>query len=256
VQATTSDAALRGFRPLSLEALDARAALLRRVDTKYVVHASVFAQLLDALARDHDVLQIDDRRVFGYRSVYFDTAELRCFHDHVEDRRPRFKARTRCYLDAGECHFEVKLGVGDGETDKRMIEHPPAADDCVTEPARRLLDTTLGEAGIDPVGELVPMLSTRFDRITLAAREGDSRMTCDLRLELADTDGRTARMHDDLVLVESKSEDGRSRPDEVLARMGVAPLALSKYRTGIDLLIEQDPTGRTQPLHRLFTPVR
>jgi hypothetical protein len=241
------------LRSLSLPELEERAPLLRRVDVKYLLSRRRFAALLDALADDHDVLEIDDRRRFSYRSVYFDTADLRCFWDHVHGRHPRFKARTRCYLDPGECYFEVKLKTRAGETDKRQVEHPVDADDRVTPNARALLDDTLDAAGVEPVGDVEPVLCTLFDRITLAAREGDARLTCDLRLRLVLPGGGEARLDDELVLVETKSADGRSRADAALAELGVESLDLSKYRTGIDLLVERDPSGATAGLRRCFS---
>lgn len=62
------DKTLAGFEGLSLAQLDERAALLRRVDTKYAVELEQFAELLDRLREDHEVLEIDGRRQFGYRS--------------------------------------------------------------------------------------------------------------------------------------------------------------------------------------------
>jgi hypothetical protein len=245
--------ALDAFEPISLATLDERAELLRRVDTKYLLGQDDLAQLLGRLAGDHDVLEIDGRRRFGYRSVYFDTAGLRCFHDHVHGRRPRFKLRTRCYLDAGACQFEVKLKTEDGETDKRQTDHPADRPERLGEAARQLVDETLAEAGVAPVERMDATLSTAFGRITLAAREGGSRMTCDLDLRLARAaDGREASLRDGLVLVETKSEEGHSRADDVLAELGVEPVSMSKYRTGIDLLVEPDPTGETVPLRERF----
>lgn len=92
---------------VSLPELDARAALLRRLDNKYAVSSQAFAQLAQRLRDDHEVLDIDGRRAFAYRTTYFDTADLRCFVDHVEDRVPRFKARTRLYEDTSACVFEA-----------------------------------------------------------------------------------------------------------------------------------------------------
>ena len=243
--AATTEQALDG---ISLDELDARAELLKRVDVKYLVPQGDFAALLDALAADHDVLDIDGRRRFAYRSVYFDSADLRCYRDHVDGARPRFKARTRCYLDTGACHFEVKLKTRDDQTDKRQLDHPPDADDRLPAAARELLDRTLAETGIQPVGPLAPVLCTLFDRITLAARSGGSRLTCDLALRLAQPDGAEARLDERLVLVETKSADGRSGADDVLRRLGVLPLSLSKYRAGIELLI----APRDTPLRRYF----
>ena len=210
-------AALQG---ISLDALDERASLLHRVDNKYLTGRGELAALIDRLAGDHDALEIDGRRSFAYRSVYFDSPDLRCFHDHVEGRRPRFKVRTRCYLDAGECQLEVKVKTEDDETDKRQADHPAAAPDRLDDDARRFVHESLREFRADPPDRLGAVLWTEFDRSTLAAYEGGTRVTIDLRLRLVTTDGREARAKDDLALVETKTQDGRSRADELLAELG------------------------------------
>ena len=243
---------LEPLRPLSLEELDERAALRRRVDNKYLVPGDTFTVLVERLGDDHDVLEIDGGRRFTYESVYFDSEDLRCFDDHVHDRRPRFKARTRSYLDAGACSFEVKLKNEAGETDKRQADHDPEAAGRLDPAACRLLEETLREAGVAPMEDPRAVLITRFERITLAARDGGGRMTSDLRLSLASTAGEETALREDLVLVEAKSEDGSSRPDTVLAELGVQPRSLSKYRTGVDLLLRRDPTGAEQDLRAVF----
>ncbi|HYH88094.1 MAG TPA: polyphosphate polymerase domain-containing protein [Solirubrobacteraceae bacterium] len=242
---------LDGLDPISLQALDERAALLQRVDVKYVVGRDVLAALIEGLAGDHDVLEIEGRRQFAYDTVYFDTEDLRCFRDHGADVRPRFKARTRRYVDAGECVFEVKVKCEDGSTDKRQTEHESDAD-VLTPAAEELLADTLRDDGIEPPGELAAVLRTSFDRATLAAREGDARLTVDVGVTLATMDGESVRLREDLALVESKSEDGESRADRVLAELGATPVSLSKYRTGIDALLRRDETGEVEEARGLF----
>ncbi|HKO27896.1 MAG TPA: polyphosphate polymerase domain-containing protein [Solirubrobacteraceae bacterium] len=224
------------FDPVSLGELDERAALLRRVDNKYAVGRECFEQLLARLRDDHQVLEIDGRRVFAYCSTYFDTPELRCFVDHVEDRQPRFKARTRLYEDTERCVFEVKLKREDGETDKRQTDY--AVDDAerFTEGARECLVEALGDIGLDAPDRMDPTLLTRFDRITLAARTGSERLTCDLGVRLSNPDSGAATLRDDLILVETKSERGESPADRALVELGLAPISLSKYRVGMSLV--------------------
>jgi hypothetical protein len=234
------------LRPISLEQLDERAALLRRVDRKYVVEPGQLAQLTERLADDHDVLEIDGRREFAYETVYLDTADLRCFREHGEDVKPRFKARTRCYIDAGDCVFEVKVKDRDGETDKRQTGD--------LEASRELLESTLRDAGIEPPSELEEVLRTSFRRITLAAREGGARLTIDRDVTLARMDGETVRLRDCLALVETKSEDGESPGDRALAGLGAQEVSISKYRTGIDALVRRDETGELAPARALFAP--
>jgi hypothetical protein len=238
------------FEPVSLEQLDKRAALLRRVDNKYAVEREHFVALLERLRSDHQVLEIDGRREFGYRSTYFDTEQLRCFTDHVEDGQPRFKARTRLYVDASSCVFEVKLKREDGETDKRQLEYSVEDADRFTDSAKQCVEEALRDVGLEAPDGMAPTLQTSFRRITFAAREGSERLTCDLGVRLTSPDGGEASLHDGLVLVETKTERGESPADRALSDLGVAPISLSKYRVGMSLVGGGD-RGR-QPGAELF----
>jgi hypothetical protein len=228
--------AVEQFDGVSLEGLDERAALLRRVDNKYAVQWEGFLELLEHLRADHDILDIDGRREFAYRSTYFDSPDLRCFTDHVEDRHPRFKARTRLYLDSGTCVFEIKLKRGEGETDKRQIDHPTEDAERLTDSARECVNEALNDAHLNAPERMAPTLQTSFHRITLAARDTPERITCDLGVELALPGGDAVRMRDGLVLVETKTEEGDSEAGRALESVGAEPISLSKYRVGMSLV--------------------
>ena len=242
---------LEQLAPVSLRELDERAALLRRVDNKYAVKRDTFLELADGLKQDHDVLEIDGRREFAYRTSYFDTADLRCFTDHIEGHVPRFKARTRLYQDSNQCVFEVKLKNGDGETDKRQIDHPAQDSERLTDAARRCLDEALEHVGLDVPGELERRLHTAFHRITLGARRGSERLTCDLNVRLSNPDQRTVELRSDLVLVETKTEHGDSPADRELRGRGIEPVSFSKYRVGTSL-VGDAATNHPQPGSELF----
>jgi hypothetical protein len=227
---------VEGFDPVTLKELDERAALLRRVDNKYAVERGRFSELLERLRDDHQALEIDGRRVFEYCSTYFDTPELRCFTDHVEDRQPRFKARTRLYVDADNCVFEVKLKREDGETDKRQVGYEVEDAERFTDGARECLAQALGDIGLQAPDQMGPTLLTRFHRITLASREGSERLTCDLGVRLSNPAGETAELREGMFLVETKSERGESPADRVLAELELEPISLSKYRVGMSLV--------------------
>jgi hypothetical protein len=236
------------LKPISLDELDRRAALLRRVDTKYVVETGMLDELLERLPEAHDVLEIDGRREFAYQTTYFDSPDLVCFRDHVDGRRPRFKARTRYYVDTKQCVFEVKIKKPDDEMDKRQIEHPANWRRRLTERAGRFLRRSLADTDISPPQELEASLNTSFRRVTLAARRGEDRITCDLGVELS-RGRRRARMKRGLALVETKSAAGDSPADRLLAELGVEPVSLSKYRAGIGLLVGSD---QPEPARRFF----
>ena len=225
--ADTFRAALAGLEPASLEEMDRRSALRHRVDTKYVVPRERLAQLIQAVD-GYDVLQIDGRREFHYESVYFDTLDLRCFWDHVEGTRPRFKARTRYYRDTGTCFFEVKVKSGD-ETHKRQYDCDVAEHGVVTDSARDFLREAMTDlTGQEPPEDLAAALSTTFRRSTLTAREGGERTTIDLEIALTAMDGRSVTLRDEFALIETKSEGGRGQVDAALVAAGHEPASISK----------------------------
>lgn len=236
---------------MSLSQLDERAALLRRVDRKYALERDVFRALADRLRDDHEVLEIGDRRVFGYRTTYFETPDLRCFTDHVDGRLPRFKARTRLYQDSNECVFEVKLKTAEDETDKRQVDHPARDSERLTDAARQCLSEALADVRLEVPDELERRLHSAFHRVTLSPRGGSERLTCDLDVRLSSPEQRAVELRPDLVLVETKTEHGDSPADRELRRRGIEAVSLSKYRIGMSLVGGARP-GEAQPGSELF----
>jgi adenylate cyclase len=229
------------LRPVSLDDMNERASLQKRKDHKYVVPLDDLTRLIDKLGDDHDVLEIDGERLFEYESTYFDTPSLRCFTDHVRDRAPRFKARTRCYVTTGDCFFEVKVKQEDGETAKRNVDHDPAERASLEPPAQELLEEALPESGIDvPDEDLDPSLTTAFRRVTIVSRDGPERTTFDFQVTLTAPEGETASLGKRYVIAETKTPDGEGTWDQAFRDAGLEPVSLSKYRVGTGLLHAPD----------------
>jgi hypothetical protein len=248
----TFAAALSELEPATLDEIDRRSALRHRVDTKYVVPREQLSELIGAV-EGYDVLEIDGRRVFTYENVYFDTPELRCFHDHVEGARPRFKARTRYYRDTDKCFFEVKVKTGE-DLHKSQYDCDVSEHGVVTEASRDFLRSALTEiAGEEPPDDLAAVLSTSFRRATLSAREGGERATIDLEVVLRAMDDRSVTLRDEFALIETKSEGGEGQLDAALVAAGREPASISKYRLGVGLLLAEDPqSARHQGLRSCF----
>lgn len=105
----TAVADAAALRPLSLAEVNALASLTLRSCRKYVVPARLLPVLVGHLAHDFGVLCEEGRTAFRYSSTYFDTPDLVTFRQHRQQRRRRFKIRTRSYLDSGLTMLEVKL---------------------------------------------------------------------------------------------------------------------------------------------------
>ena len=117
----------QAFCPISLAALNAKAAMLERLDNKYVVDAAVLRRAADDLAGHFDILEIDALRSFTYETCYFDDAGWRSYFDHHQGKRRRAKVRIRRYVEAGLCFLEIKLKDKRGITVKTSAKVTSAA---------------------------------------------------------------------------------------------------------------------------------
>ena len=224
------------FTPISLAELNAQAALQTRADNKYIISADLFAQFAAGLVPTHRVLDIKGRRAFAYDTLYFDTPDMVSYWSYLQGRRRRFKARSRHYLDSSLCVFELKLKGGRGETIKHKINYTQDDLASITPAAADFIRTCLHEGyGLALAQPLVPSVLTHYHRVTFAATNSVERITCDFDLSFA-TDGEwKGKIRAGHVLIETKSERGRSDTDHLLWRLGARPTDGSKYCLGVSL---------------------
>ena len=60
---------LQNFSTLSLTELNAKASYLKRIDKKYLLNWSQFAEILDELKEDFLVLEIKWQKIFSYDKI-------------------------------------------------------------------------------------------------------------------------------------------------------------------------------------------
>ena len=242
------------FAPIALDELNARAALLSRVDTKYILDAATTTALFDRLADDFLVLEIDGRRLFTYHTVYFDSPHLDLYHAHLQRRRRRFKCRSRRYLETGRHVFELKLKGPRGRTLKHQLPIDATGHGVMTPDTHAFADHVLHDAyGHRLDHPLQPVLPMTYQRLTLAARHGAERVTCDLALDFG-----TAALADGHAIIESKSTTGRGTADRHLRALHTRPItSCSKYCAGIGLThhgVKTNPFTRLLRQYYVRTP--
>lgn len=237
--------ALQRFDAISLDDLVSEAALMTRIDRKYLVPADAVPALLAALDSDTRVLEIAGRRSFRYDSVYFDTPDLRSYFTAAHPRRRRFKVRTRSYVDTGGAFLEVKLRGSRGATQKDRTAYPAGNLATLSDEARREVASTLVDGGVVDVdaADLRPTMTSRYRRATLLAATGDARATIDTELEWIDHDGDHMKLPT-MAIIETKSASRPSDVDRCLWRLGHRPQSMSKYATGMAALRPHLPANR------------
>ncbi|WP_062519005.1 polyphosphate polymerase domain-containing protein [Demequina silvatica] len=236
---------------VTLAELEAEAALLTRVDRKYIVSPVLLADVLGAVDGMR-ALEIDGERAFGYASVYFDTPDLESYRDAARRRPARYKVRTRDYLDTGGRAIEVKLRSAKGETVKHRewIDAHVARGGSLDGEARAFV-ASFPQVG-DAVDALGPVLTTRYRRSTLVA--DGARVTIDRDVTAVESRGESVGFGSALIL-ETKSSLRAGDVDRALWARGVRPVRVSKYCTTLAALQPELPANRwARTLRRHLTP--
>lgn len=247
---------LGNLDPIALDELVAEAALLTRVDRKYVLSPDDASAVFAELPARTRVLTIGGRRSFAYESHYFDTPDLLSYRMAAHGRRRRFKLRTRSYVDTEDAFLELKTRGARSTTVKERIAYDFDARDELTAAGRDYTSQGLRPLGLPPAQDLDlrVTLATRYRRATLLAPDGGGRATIDTALSWELADGATLRTPG-LVIIETKSGLRTGDLDRLLWSRGIRPSTISKYGTGLAALRPDLPSNKwTRVLRHRFHP--
>lgn len=227
------------LEPISLEELVNQAAMMTRVDRKYVLSRADVNPILFALDPHTRVLTIDDRAPQPYQSTYFDTPDMRSFSMAVHKRRRKFKVRTRTYVASQMAFLEVKATGPRGVTIKERIPYDfeAAMQARLLDEVRPWLEEKLEKAG-QPAGidsQLQPIMWGSYNRTTLLMADGAGRATFDTELDWQNSQGAYIQ-EPDMVIFETKSGSRPSELDRLLWSHGHRPAKISKFGTGMAAL--------------------
>ena len=228
--------------PISLAEMD-DVKLLNRIDKKYILPTGRVCEILEALQESYYILSIEDKQLFNYYTLYFDTPNHQFFRDHHNGLLNRVKVRCREYVDSNLTYFEVKRKFNGSRTRKfreRIDEVHKELEEVHFEQVR-------GHYQKHPFKTLEPKLHNYFQRITLVNKGKTERCTLDLGLNFRTPTGETAR-NEDIAILEIKQgkADIMSPVIQVLRAAGLHPCSISKYAYGMVL------TGKDKLKHNNF----
>jgi hypothetical protein len=222
-------------RSVGLDTLVEHAALMQRTDRKYIVPVDAVRQLVTEIADTHRVLEIKGRRYTTYSTLYFDTADQLSAHAHVQQRRRRWKVRSRLYIEDQLCRVEVKTKDNRGETVKVMGISDPARYGMLSGEDRDFVEFHLASFPETEVDDLVPAAEITYTRATLSDLHAGTRVTLDWGLK-AKLENGEVWIDDNYALIETKGPASLSRVDKTLHRLGVRPRPFSKYVAAATLM--------------------
>lgn len=216
------------FESITLSGLN-KVALLKRSDTKYILHSDDLIRVLEQITNEYKILEIENNRLMTYNTIYFDTEDNAFFKAHHDGKVRRAKVRKRMYKESDMCFLEVKKKDGKGRTNKyRTSIDTSHFKDKLNKSALDFIHDAISDEYV-----LQQKLSNSFQRITLANKKRKERITIDVNLSFENDD--TDLSLDNLVIIEIKQERAnRNSPIvEVLKAQEHRPNRLSKYCIGM-----------------------
>ena len=217
------------FEPITLADMG-RAELMERSDLKFAITFNDLLSLLPLLTDDYRVLEIRDKRLFEYDTLYYDTADYLLYRMHHNGKMNRFKVRRRTYVDSDINFLEAKIKNNKGVTNKVRIKCERDVDFH-----DHLISEFLFEHLNVHCSGLVPSININYNRIALVNKSAIERVTIDLGLTYSV--GGKKSTYNNLVIIEVKS-DGKSNSliKRLLRDTNKKPVSLSKYCVGMYLL--------------------
>ena len=216
--------------------------LLNRTDTKFVIPKDLFVRILPLLKENYKVLEIKNKRVAQYKTLYFDTDDFDFYTHHHNGWPNRYKVRMRKYIDSGLCYLEIK-NKKKGRTIKKRIQ---IAD----------FEEEISETSLQFISDVIPndihlikKMWNSFNRITLVNKTDKERLTLDIGLGFQWNDKDLSLQN--VIIGEVKQEKvNRNSPFmKLIKENGVRPLRVSKYCIGAKLLYPALKNNRFKEKH-------
>lgn len=234
------------FDGITLSEMDA-VKLMNRTDRKYWFHKELLVDLLEDVAQEYYILEVDGERNLPYATTYYDTFQDSMYGNHHRGKMNRYKIRRRNYVSTGTSFLEVKFKSNKGRTVK--IRRPSQYCSLAFDPS----DKEFVEANTPyQCSDLRRVLENGFRRLMLVSKAMNERCTIDSDMRFVSGEiGDNERQLGDIVVVEVKT-DGRSHSNiiDAMNKRRIKPSGFSKYCVGRSLTDESLKKNNFKEKHR------
>jgi hypothetical protein len=223
----TSDLSiLKSFKTHSL-AQQNTAALMNRMDSKYLLPISHFDSFMQSIETDYTILSAFDKRAFNYQTTYFDNQQRQFYLDHHNGKLNRYKVRFRRYVESDKGFMEVKFKNNQRRTIKQRIPM-----DCIL--PNQLKVNSFVQQLLGYSVQLEPVLFVNYQRITLLNKNYPERITIDLNLSFRSALSQVQSIQDKTFIVEIKQDRKQIQSScrDFLKKNGQRDINFSKYCIG------------------------
>ncbi len=220
------------FEPITLAEME-DVKLMDRMDVKYLIPVNFLPDILADAKQHYKLLEIDNQRICPYQTLYYDTKDLRLYHQHQAGKQNRYKVRSRNYVGSNLQFFEVKFKNNHGRTIKKRIKTNGIYEPYLHDETSTFLSKI---SPLEPEN-LQGIMWVNYSRLTLVSKQSPERLTIDLELTFKD-DSREVQ-YAQIAIAEIKQEKvGASPILGILKKYQLKSGSISKYCFGIISLFE------------------
>lgn len=225
---TQSKQALTEFKVHSLLE-QSTAALMNRVDRKYLLPLSLLPEFFSHLSGDYTVLTENKEQLFQYNTYYYDSYQDDFYLQHQNGSLNRHKVRTREYVSSKQTFLELKQKTNQYRTEKKRYL---LTDKYKNRPINDLLSPLTDS--LFPT--LYRKLLVKYNRVTLKHKTLPERITFDINLSYESL-GKDITKHvqvPEAVIIEIKQDkqNRKSKVNELLKIFNLREVNFSKYCMG------------------------
>lgn len=202
--------------------------IFNRIENKYLLNESSFQIIYDFLISNYLRVRFNDLYWLRYHSLYYDTNDLRMYHDHLDNKEDRMKIRIREYQDH-EAFLEIKKTMNSHSIKKRQRVQSLEIDSK--------LSTWIAEYSNIDYKDLNKILDVKYERLSFINKDMNERITCDRNLEFYNyvNDTRYKFNTTTYILEVKKQDNNKSIVEEFMDSLQIYPTKFSKYFIGINV---------------------
>jgi len=210
-----------------------RVKLQNRTDTKFVFEANLLPLILSDIKENYSILEIKNKRTNSYKTLYYDTKDLKSYIQHHNGKANRIKIRFRNYIESNLNFLEVKFKNSKGRTIKARTKIN-GIETQLSDDSKQFIENNSFYTGSD----LVPVLWNNFTRLTLVHKTKNERLTIDLNLKFKSIVSGIEEAIPHIIIAEVKQEKASVSSDfiQAIKKYHVRKSSMSKYCVGTALL--------------------
>ena len=228
------DNILAQLDPISLKEMD-RVKLQNRTDTKFVFNVNLLPIILNEISPFYSILEIKKKRSNSYKTLYYDTKELKSYIQHHNGKANRIKVRFRKYIESELNYLEVKFKNNKGRTIKARKKNDDIEQRLSDSSKKFVTENSYSFYGDN---EVIPVLWNNFTRLTLVHKTKNERLTIDLNLGFKSYSTNIEKKIPHIIIAEVKQEKASTDSDfiQVIKKHHIRKSSMSKYCVGTALL--------------------